>query len=176
MTKVLIAGDFCSHGRVETLIEKEKYSDIFGTIRPLIESADYSIVNFECAVVLDKAKPIKKRGPNLKRSPKAVAAIKYAGFDMVTLANNHIYDFGEEGIHDTLTTCKQYGFDTVGGGTNLNNAQQIFFKNLHCKKFAFINFCEHEFSIATDKTGGASPLNPVTNYYQILEAKKMQIM
>jgi len=172
LTKVLIAGDFCPHKRVESLIEKEKYSDIFGKLRSLIESADYSIINFECTVVLNNAKPIVKRGPNLKCSSKAIAAVKYAGFDMVTLANNHIYDFGEEGIRNTLTTCKQYGIDTVGGGTNLNDAQQTFYKYLDGKLFAVINFCEHEFTIATDKTGGSSPLNPVANYYQIFEAKR----
>ncbi|OFY38932.1 MAG: hypothetical protein A2X18_05450 [Bacteroidetes bacterium GWF2_40_14] len=172
MTNVLIAGDYCPHGRVESLIEEGNYTDIFGTIRPLIESADYSIVNFESAIVLDKAKPIEKRGPNLKCSSKAIEAIKYSGFDMVTLANNHIYDFGEEGIRDTLSTFQQYGFNIVGGGTNLNNAEQCSFKNLNGKLFAFINFCEHEFSIATNKTGGANPLNPIRNYYQIFEAKK----
>lgn len=39
------------------------------------------------------------------------------------------------------------------------------------KKIAFINCCEHEFSIATEHSAGANPLNPIQQYYAIVEAK-----
>ena len=99
--KILIAGDFYPASQLKPLIESGDYRVLQG-IMPIIRQADYSIVNFESPVLLGNYKPIEKCGPNLKSSKKAIEAIKYAGFDMVTLANNHILDYGELGIKDTL--------------------------------------------------------------------------
>ena len=46
------------------------------------------------------------------------------------------------------------------------------FVTIKDKKIAILNFAEHEFSIATPNSAGAAPLNPIKNYYQILEAKR----
>ncbi len=170
--RVIIAGDFCSRGRVANLIDNECYDDIFGEVKDIIHAADYSIVNFENPVVEHESKPIEKQGPNLRCSAKAVDAIKYAGFDCVTLANNHLYDYGDIGVADTLQVLSDKGFDYVGGGKNITEASQVLYKGIEEKKLAIINCCEHEFSIATDCIAGANPLNPIQQYYQIQEAKK----
>ena len=171
MIKIIVAGDFYPNDRVEKHINNEQYGEVFGNVRPIIESADYAVVNFECPVVLNDAKPIEKTGPALKSGVNAVESIQFAGFNMATLANNHFYDYGEKGVSDTLITCEEHGIDTVGGGENLTEAAKVSYKEIHGKKIAFINFCEHEFSIATDKRGGSNPLDPVKNYNQILEAR-----
>jgi len=172
MIKILICGDFCPHYRVQDLIEEEDYKSVFGEICPYTSAADYSIVNLEAPVVNSSAAPIEKCGPNLKCSNKAVKALKYAGFDMVTLANNHFYDYGDNGVVDTLASCRENNIDVIGGGINLKEASRTFYKDIKGVKFAFINCCEHEFSIATDKTGGSNPLNPIQQYYAIQDAKK----
>lgn len=171
MIKIIVAGDFCPNERVEEHINNQQFSEIFGNIRPIIESADYAVVNFECPVVLNDTKPIEKTGPALKSGVNAIKSIQFAGFKMVTLANNHFYDYGEKGVLDTLITCQEYEIDTVGGGKNLSEAIKVFYKEIHGKKIAFINFCEREFSIATKKRGGSNPLDPVKNYNQIQEAR-----
>lgn len=122
--------------------------------------------------MINDAWPIDKTGPNLKCTKHAVEAIKYAGFDCVTLANNHFYDFGDVGVQDTLDTLNKYSIDYIGGGININEAQKTLYKRIKGKIIAFINVCEREWSIATEFTGGSSPLNPVKNYYQIKEAKE----
>ncbi|MBQ9230187.1 MAG: CapA family protein [Prevotella sp.] len=61
------------------------------------KGADYSIVNFECPVADNRCQPIAKYGPNLRCSKRGVEAVKWAGFDCVTLANNHFLDYGEGG-------------------------------------------------------------------------------
>lgn len=171
--KILIAGDFCPQYRVAKLFEIKEYSSVLGEIRPIVEDADYSIVNLECPVVKGSEKPIVKCGPNLYCSKNGMEAVKWAGFGCVTLANNHFYDYGEEGIKNTMLACRDFSIDIVGGGPNIEKASAILYKRIGNKTLAIINCCEHEFSIATETKGGSNPLNPIQQYYAITEARKL---
>jgi len=171
MVDLLIAGDFCPNDRVARLIEQEEYSDILGEIKPIIAQMDYSLINLECPIVEYPIKPKEKQGPNLKASQLAIKLIKYANFKCVTLANNHFLDYGDEGVSNTLNVLRYEHLDFVGGGENLLRASSILYKDINGKKLAFINCCEHEFSIATEHSAGANPLNPIQQYYEIVEAK-----
>ena len=170
--KILIAGDFCPMDRVAKLIDKEDYESVFGEVIKYTQQADYSIVNLEAPIVETEANPIEKCGPNLKCTSKAIKALKYAGFGMATLANNHFYDYGDDGVKQTLDACQKEGIDVVGGGMNITDAAKIFYKEIKGVKVAIVNCCEHEFSIATEKSGGSNPLNPIQQYYSIQEAKR----
>ena len=171
MVNLLIAGDFCPNDRVARLIEQEEYSDILGEIKPIIAQMDYSLINLECPIVECPIKPKEKQGPNLKASQFAVKLIKYVNFKCVTLANNHFLDYGDEGVSHTLNILRYEHLDFVGGGEDLSRASGILYKDINGKKIAFINCCEHEFSIATEHSAGANPLNPIQQYYAIVEAK-----
>ncbi len=169
--KILIAGDFCPRDRVATMVANKDFS-FFDGVKEIIKEADYSIVNFECPIVEGDAKPIAKCGPALRTERTAVAAMKYAGFNCATLANNHFRDFGDSGCLTTLKELEAQNIDYVGGGKSLAEAQKVLYKDIHGKKVAFVNFCENEFSIATATTAGAAPLDSVDNYHQITEARK----
>lgn len=170
---ILITGDFCPRDRVANLIEEEKYSEVFGEVKPYTQDVDLAIVNLEVPIVESPtAKPIEKCGPNLRCTSKAIDALKYAGFNMVTLANNHLYDFGEEGLKDTLVACHKGNIATVGAGMNLAEAVKTSYQNINDQTLAIVNCCEHEFSIATETTGGCNPLNPIQQFYAIQEAKQ----
>lgn len=168
---VLIAGDFCPQARVKRLCEEGKYAEVLGDAKDVVGEACFSIVNLECPVTQGGEQPIEKKGPNLQCSAKGVEAVKWAGFDCVTLANNHLLDFGAKGVSNTLETCKKLGIETVGGGMNADEASQTLYKTIGGKTLAVINCCEHEFSIATATTAGANPLDPVRQYYAIQEAR-----
>lgn len=170
--RVLIAGDYCPHGRVADCFSKKDFASVLDDIRPLTARADYSILNLECPVTKGKAIPIAKVGPNLHCSEEGVEAIKWAGFDGVTLANNHFYDYGESGVKDTLEVCRRLHLDVSGGGLSLSEASEILYKDIDGKKLAIISCCEHEFSIASERAGGSNPLNPVQQYYDIQKAKE----
>lgn len=169
--EILIAGDFCDKYRVKEYIAKELYPNLFDEVKPIVEKADFSIVNFEFPIVINEGKPIQKCGPNLKGQKKAIDAIKYAGFNVCTLANNHILDQGEICCLDTMRLLKEEGLKIVGAGENLHKASEILYLEKDNKKVALINCCEYEFSIATNTTSGANPLNPIQQYYKILEAR-----
>ena len=169
--KVLIAGDFLPKYRIQELIDNRDYS-MMNSIRSVTDRADYSIVNLECPIVTDGAKPIEKGGPNHGTTIGAVEAIKYAGFDCVTLANNHFRDFGDTGCCATIEGLRTYGLDIVGGGLNLNEAQKVMYKNIGGKILSVVNICENEFSIATTTRAGSAPLDAIDNYNQIIEARQ----
>lgn len=173
MMKILIAGDFAPRARLAEQIENRNFHEIFyDKLINLIKSADYSLVNFESPIVENNYRPIKKCGPNLGCTKETADAIKYAGFTAVTMANNHILDYGAEGLNKSVICCKNSGLDVVGVGSNLKDAENILYVDRSGKKLAIINCCEHEFSIATETTAGANPLNPIRQYYCIQEAKK----
>lgn len=170
--KVLIAGDFCPQNRVADLFDSDDFSSVLGDVRPIITDSDYSIVNLECPVTNGGEMPIAKCGPNLHCSRKSVEALKWGGFKCVTLANNHFFDYGEDGVENTLAACKANGIEIVGGGRNFHEASIVLYKEICGKTLAIINCCEHEFSIATGTRGGSNPLNPVRQFYAIREARE----
>lgn len=171
MISVLVAGDFAPRHRVAAQIEKSDYGCL-DEVKPIIQSVDYAIVNFESPVVVREAKPIEKTGPNLRCSEKAMECVAQAGFHCVTLANNHFRDFGQIGVEDTIDTCEKLNIDYVGGGKNTQAANQVLYKTINEQVLAIINVCENEWSIAFNYHGGSNPLNPIKTYYAICEAKK----
>ena len=170
-TRIIFTGDFCPINRTEKMSLQGNYEDIYGDVLPFLREKDISITNLECPLTLNKV-PINKSGPNIKASPTCIEAIKYGGFDVVTLANNHIMDYGEEGLFDTLNSCLKAGIKTVGVGKTETEASKPIYVNVKGKDIVILNFAEHEFSIATNERAGANALDPVANYFQIKEAKK----
>ena len=168
--RILVAGDFVPAYRVRTQIENADYTCL-KKVANIIKSADYSIVNFECPVVNRPAKKIKKTGPHLCCGINSMECISKAGFNCVTLANNHFRDYGQVGVEDTLQACINNSVDYVGGGSNLREAEEIKYIRIDDATLAIINVCENEWSIATDVSGGSAPLNPVLNFYKIKEAR-----
>ena len=170
---ILFAGDYYPNRRVSPMIENNIEGVISREIRDLVSSADYSVFNYESPIVTKPDyKPIVKTGPNLKSSIKAAQYIKNVGFQMATLANNHVLDFGGEALVDTIGILDKLQLDTVGAGRDLKEACSVFYKEICGEIVAFINCCEHEFSIASDTHAGANPLNPISQFYAINEAKR----
>ena len=170
--RVLIAGDYCPYGRVKQLIEEDKGNSIFDDVQGIIQESDLSVVNFECSVEAPNSTKITKHGESLRCSAKSVELMKKVGFDIVTLANNHFYDYGDSGVKNTLRCLNENQIDYVGGGENLCEASRILYKSVKGQTIAFINCCENEFSIATKDHGGSNPLNPIIQFYDIQEARK----
>lgn len=168
---ILITGDYCPIGRNKTTIERGDYSSFFGNFKEVINSADYAITNLESPIT-SSTNGILKSGPNIKGPINGVKPLKEIGFNLTTLANNHILDYDQKGVEDTIASCKKEQIDTVGAGHNLSSARSVFYKEIKGKKFAFINLAENEFCAATDTSFGANPLHLINNHNDILEAKK----
>ncbi len=169
--QIIITGDFYPGGITQECCKNKEYEKIFNDVLPVLRDKDVSITNLECPLV-DELQPIAKTGPNLYADPQCIEVLKYGRFDVVTLANNHIFDQGAKGIRSTLDICRKNNIKTVGVGENLIEAQKPLYFDVKGKRIAIINVAEEEFSIATDNKAGAASLDPVINYYQIMGAKK----
>ncbi|MBQ7534561.1 MAG: CapA family protein [Stomatobaculum sp.] len=79
-----------------------------------------------------------------RTDPKYAAMLQEMGVDLVTLANNHTWDFGEQGFLDTLSTLDSIGMPYIGGGRNLAEAMQPAVFEAGNMKIAVLNATEIE--------------------------------
>lgn len=172
MTKIIVAGDYSPNNRVSQLINERRAVEVLKNISQTVQKADYAIVNFESVVISSKSKKIVKAGPGMHCTCDAVPILKAAGFDAVTLANNHFGDYGNDGVSNSIRTFKENGLEYFGGGMNINEANTTFVKDIAGTKVAFINVCEHEFSIATNTKAGSAPLDVIDVVQRITISKK----
>ena len=168
--KIFITGD------VMPCIERsEAFADasaeIFREVKTFVSSADIAITNLEAPIIKDTKTPIKKSGPNLYTNETTIKSLKEIGFNLFTLANNHFFDQGQQGVESTLDACRHYGVEYVGGGKDINEARKVLYKEVNGKCIAIINVCEHEFSIANTAHGGSNPLDLIHIQEDITSAR-----
>ena len=166
---VFISGDFCPNERLCNINDLHP-SEVFGNLTDTIINADLSITNLECPLTNSNAK-LEKTGPNLKSSTHTSHFLKQAGFNLVTLANNHINDYGAVGIKETIESLDAASIDFVGAGMNETRAKKIYYFNKEDQIIALLNFCENEWSTTTNELPGANPIDPIENSSSIKEAK-----
>lgn len=170
--KIVIAGDFCPHHRVEQLINDEKYSDIVSEeVKEIFTNSDISIVNLECPVVEGDFPIIPKVGPSIKANKNSFSFLRYLGINIVTLSNNHIMDYGAKGLESTIKGCKDNSIDYVGADKSFSEAKKPLYIKSKNQTIAILNISENEFSTTHDDSPGANPLDLINNYYDIIEAK-----
>lgn len=88
----------------------------FEEVADLLGDADITFGNLEC-VLSDNGEPAPK-GFTFAGDPAVVGGLLDAGFDVVSLANNHTLDYGRTALHETLDSLDDAGLDAVGAGDN----------------------------------------------------------
>lgn len=156
--RLLFAGDFIPPESKENIYSKE--------LKEVLKDKDFSVVNLETPLTNNQSR-IEKTGKNFKRSPTAIKHIKDGKFDAIALSNNHICDFGNKGVFDTLKTCEENNIKTVGAGKNINEAARSLQLIIKGKKISILNYSEQEFNIATETKAGANPYDTIKAYYEI---------
>ncbi|MQY05516.1 CapA family protein [Actinomadura macrotermitis] len=92
-----------------------------GPIARTLRAADLAMVNLETAITTGGS-PAPGKEFTFRAPPSAFAALKGAGVDVVSMANNHGMDFMESGLRDSLKAIKRTGFPVVGIGRNAEEA------------------------------------------------------
>jgi len=163
MIKLLFAGDFVPPENAECLYTDE--------LKQVLKDKDFSIVNLETPITTSNS-AIKKTGNNFKRHPESIKHIKEGYWDAVTLSNNHIRDYGDAGVMDTIETCNQNSIMTVGAGKNLEDAAKPLRLNIKGKKISILNYSEREFNIAGENSAGANPFDLIDAFCHIKAEKE----
>lgn len=108
-----------------------------------LASADISVVNNEF-VYEDGETPLAGKTYTFGAATENVKLLKIFSADLVTLANNHVYDYGEEGLISTLDTLDGAEIPYVGAGRNFEEASAIKYFVVKGRKIAFVSATEIE--------------------------------
>lgn len=166
--KILIGGDISPIN--SNKIHFDNNSKVFGEFQKLFDESDLNIVNLEVPLT-NSSQKILKSGGSIKGPVFAAKSLKDSKIDVVSLANNHMGDFSEVGVSDTLNACDANNLITVGAGLNLDQAKQsIIFGQK--KKVAVISFSDTEFGIAKKSKAGVNPLDICDLTLQLIQLKK----
>ena len=169
---VTIAGDYFPIGRpqIEFLNGMRSSDFIVGSLKTLFSGSDFNMVNLECPLS-KRGTPIFKFGPNYRGNPEMIRLLTYLGVSGVTMANNHIRDFGDVGIEDTLDLCLINHIKTVGAGITLEEARSPLYLSIKGRRVAFVNVAEQEFSNALSTRAGANPLDLISLLTDLQKAR-----
>lgn len=136
----------------------------------LLQQADLRCFDLEVPLT-DKDTPIQKHGPKLRAPENTVAGIKAMGINLLTLANNHILDQGQTGLENTLRALDGAGIPHFGTGLYPDCAAPYIFEK-DGRKVGIYGCTEHEFSVATEKTPGANPFEPLESPDHVAQLKQ----
>lgn len=167
--KILITGDFCPINRADILnIDSKKVLD--RGFQDILNQSDINITNLECPLT-NSSKAISKTGPALKAHPENIKLLSEMGFNLVSLANNHIMDYGSEGLKDTLDILEKNQIDYVGAG-KVEDEIDVIYQTKDELTIAIINVCENEWSTDDLNGYGANGFSEINMFYAIKKAKK----
>ncbi len=121
-----------------------------------MKNSDLMIVNSEFSFS-NRGTPIPKKTYTFRANPKYVSLYDEMGVDMVTLANNHVYDFGKDAFLDTLSTLEKANVPYVGAGRNLKEAKEPYYFIINGYKIAFVDATRAEKFILTPEATENSP-------------------
>lgn len=179
-------GDIMLGGKIEDLVGNKPDNSIFEEVSSLLEQSDIVFGNLECPLtshsekatwdytkILDKPVIIngKEYGNSiyLKASPKMSNYLKKCKFSILSLANNHIMDYGITGLTDTIKILNKIDIKYIGCGYNIEDARMPVIFDIKGIKLGFLAYCD--IYIASKKRAGNCPLKYVYDDIKKLKTK-----
>ena len=111
----------------------------FAGVAERVAAADLAIGNLECVVSLlgtpKPSAPVTFRAPVL-----SFGAIQRAGFDVVSVANNHVLDYGPEALDDMVARLDRAGLPHIGVGRRSVDPEMPLIREIHGLKIGFFGF------------------------------------
>jgi poly-gamma-glutamate capsule biosynthesis protein CapA/YwtB (metallophosphatase superfamily) len=114
-------------------------------LKEIISSSDVSLCNFEAAINNSVTKPIHKAGPYVAQAKESIKYLKYTGFNLVSLANNHIFDYGRSALANTITELNESKIDYVGAGLSFDEVYSTKIIERNGIRVGFLAAAENEF-------------------------------
>ena len=161
-----ITGDVMLGRLVNKKISTTDYAYPWGNILPLLRKTDINIINLETTLTTGTKKVPKVF--NYKANPDKVQSLREAKIDVCNLANNHILDFSEEGLIETILTLDKAGIKHVGAGVDKTQALKPVIIKKKNITVGIIGFTDNEpgWQVRGNKPG--------TNYIKVGDIEKVK--
>ena len=129
------AGDVHFMARTRQRLDRDVRTAV-GPMARVLSAADLAMVNLETAVT-ERGSPQPKTY-RFRAPASAFTALRSAGIDVATMANNHGLDYGPVGLGDTLTAIRTSGFPTVGIGRDAAAAYAPYVASVRGRRIAVV--------------------------------------
>ncbi|WP_261824637.1 CapA family protein [Vibrio neonatus] len=139
MVNLFACGDIVNYNNADGFLLTEELATI-------VKNADYSICNFE-APIHGYGSPQTKSGIHHSQREETISGLKAQGFNLALLANNHIMDFGREGLEATIDEANKSNIETLGAGTTHELAYAPLIKVINGLKIGILNGGEAQFGV-----------------------------
>lgn len=145
--KLMAVGDIMLARTVGSQLLAKGPGIVFTGVQGVLNFADILVGNLECALTASTEQQLKSF--IFGAPPETGKALNLAGFDVLSLANNHAMDFGNQGLVDTKNILGQYGIAALGAGANLAEAHTPAILERNGLRVAFLAYAD-----VPDETGG----------------------
>lgn len=174
--EVLIAGDLCLAEDGFVLDHYDTVNDLSKCISPKIlkmtNAADVFYLNHEY-VISDRGEPLQGKLYTFRAKPERMELLKEMGTDLVSLANNHVYDYGKDAMLDTMKLLDKAKIAYVGGGRNLKEAERPIYYVINGIKIGFVAATNAELvyytPAATKDSPGVLEAYDTTEYDKVIK-------
>lgn len=159
---LMFVGDVMLDRGIEYMVKKQGGGDwqfLFSEIIGELKKADFLVGNLE-SVVSDKGTKVGSIY-SFRAEPESLEVLLWTGFDLVSVANNHIFDYGREAMEDSWQRLIDVGIDYIGGGFSHHEAHRPAIKEIGGNRIAFLAYNNQgaEFWQATKERLGIAWLN-----------------
>jgi len=120
-----IMGDVMIGRTLDEVLDRTPPEYIWGDLLSFLHQTDFNLINLEAA--LTKSEERVEKVFNFKTDPSHIKSLNAAHISVTNLANNHILDFSESGLLETLSTLDKVSIGHIGAGKNIADAQKPFF-------------------------------------------------
>lgn len=149
----------------DLLVDREKPDEAFDLVREELSVPDLLMGNCECAYAANPEHPPGVTVP-VTADPRNIPAFRNAGFDLLTLANNHALDAGHKGLFEMHAHLEAAGIAHVGTGRNLKDARRPAFldaNGMRVAVLAYASFFPRGYE-ALDDWPGLAPMRAYNHY------------
>jgi poly-gamma-glutamate capsule biosynthesis protein CapA/YwtB (metallophosphatase superfamily) len=156
----------CAVGDV--MVKRDQPGTMFELVKPVFDVADVTFGNCESTYAEQGSRNPVARG-EVRADPSNVAGLRYAGFDVMSFANNHHLDAGYEAFLRTLDVLHEHGIATCGAGRDIAAAREPAIIERNGTRIAFLGYSSILFPgyEASAKAPGCAPLRVHTYYRQV---------
>lgn len=154
--RFLAVGDILLDRLPGARIAREGWKAPFASVKPLVEAADLAFANLECPASYPGVPyPGKPENVTFNADPGALLGLVWAGFDVVSLANNHMNDHGPKAVAETLEALDLAGVARSGAGRDLEEARAPAWLEAEGARIAVLSYAEAWWSVTG--AGEATP-------------------